>query len=67
MSVEHVANLKAATAYAIGVHAVILLPVIVLGLYFLWSIGLSLGEVVSVSPDEKPVPSTALTAKGGQE
>ena len=56
-----------ATAYAIGVHAVILLPVIVLGLYFLWSIGLSLGEVVRVSREEEPVSSTALSAKGGQE
>jgi uncharacterized protein (TIRG00374 family) len=58
---------SAATAYAIGVHAVILLPVIVLGLYFLWSIGLSLGEVVRVTPEEKAVPSPALGAKGGQE
>jgi uncharacterized protein (TIRG00374 family) len=58
---------SAATAYAIGVHAVILLPVILLGLYFLWSIGLSLGEVVRVSPQEKPVPSTALSPRGGQE
>jgi uncharacterized protein (TIRG00374 family) len=58
---------SAATAYAIGVHAVILLPVIVLGLYFLWSIGLSLGEVVKVPADERPVASTALSAKGGRE
>ena len=56
-----------ATAYAIGVHAVILLPVIALGLYFLWSIGLSLGEVVRVSREEEPVSSSALSAKGGQE
>jgi uncharacterized protein (TIRG00374 family) len=34
-----------ATAYAIGLHALVLLPVIVVGLYFLWTMDLSVGEV----------------------
>jgi len=34
-----------ATAYAIGVHALVLLPVIAVGLYFLGTMGLSLGEM----------------------
>ncbi len=58
---------SAATAYAIGVHAVILLPVVVLGFYFLWSIGLSLGDVVRISRDEEPVHSAALSGEGGRE
>ena len=36
---------SAATAYAIGLHALVLLPVIVLGLYFLGTMDLSLGEM----------------------
>ena len=36
---------SAATAYAIGLHALVLLPVIVLGLYYLGTMGLSLGEM----------------------
>ena len=36
---------SAATAYAIGLHALVLLPVVALGLYFLGSMGLSLGEM----------------------
>jgi uncharacterized protein (TIRG00374 family) len=34
-----------AKAYAIGLHALVLLPVIALGLYFLGTMGLSLGEM----------------------
>jgi uncharacterized protein (TIRG00374 family) len=34
-----------ATAYAIGLHALVLLPVIVVGLYFLWTMDLSVGEM----------------------
>lgn len=35
-----------ASAYAVALHALVLLPVIAVGLYFLWSINLSLGEVL---------------------
>jgi uncharacterized protein (TIRG00374 family) len=35
-----------ASAYAVAMHALVLLPVIAVGLYFLWSINLSLGEVL---------------------
>jgi uncharacterized protein (TIRG00374 family) len=34
-----------ATAYAIGLHALVLLPVIIVGLYFLWTMDLSVGEM----------------------
>jgi glycosyltransferase 2 family protein len=34
-----------ATAYAIGLHALVLLPVIAVGLYFLWTMDLSVGEM----------------------
>lgn len=34
-----------ATAYAIGVHALVLLPVIAIGLYYLGTMGFSLGEM----------------------
>ncbi len=34
-----------AEAYAIGLHALVLLPVIVVGLYFLGTMNLSLGEM----------------------
>ena len=40
-----------ATAYAIGLHALVLLPVILLGLYFLGTMGLSLGEMFRRSTD----------------
>ena len=35
-----------ASAYAVALHALLLIPVIAVGLYFLWSINLSLGEVL---------------------
>jgi uncharacterized protein (TIRG00374 family) len=35
----------AAEAYAIGLHALVLLPVIIVGLYFLGTMGMSLGEM----------------------
>ncbi|MCJ7492070.1 MAG: flippase-like domain-containing protein [Dehalococcoidia bacterium] len=35
-----------AFAYAVALHALLLIPVIAVGLYFLWSINLSLGEVL---------------------
>jgi uncharacterized protein (TIRG00374 family) len=48
-----------ATAYAIGLHALVLLPVIAFGLYFLGTMGLSFGEMLRRSttvsvPDPLP-------------
>ena len=34
-----------AAAYSVAMHAVILVPVTVLGLYYLWAMGLSLGDL----------------------
>lgn len=52
-----------ATAYAIGLHAIVLLPVIVLGLYFLGSMGLSLGDMFQRSTivSEAELPPGALS------
>ncbi|MEX1253099.1 MAG: lysylphosphatidylglycerol synthase transmembrane domain-containing protein [Dehalococcoidia bacterium] len=51
-----------ATAYAIGLHALLLLPVIALGLYFLGTMGLSLGEMFrrSTSNDVSTAPVRVL-------
>lgn len=35
-----------ASAYAVALHALLLIPVIALGLYFMWAINLSLGDVL---------------------
>ena len=43
-----------AAAYAIGLHALVLLPVTALGLYFLGTMGLSLGEMFRRSTANSP-------------
>jgi hypothetical protein len=51
-----------AAAYALGLHALVLLPVIALGLYFLGTMGFSLGEMFRRSSDPatvQTVPSAA--------
>jgi hypothetical protein len=50
-----------ATAYAIGLHALLLLPVIAIGLYFLGTMGLSLGEMFRHSTAQPP-PAEPLRA-----
>jgi len=57
---------SAATAYAIGLHALVLLPVIALGVYFLGTMGLSLGEMFRRSSEGAPRPPIA-TAVAGEE
>jgi uncharacterized protein (TIRG00374 family) len=51
-----------ATAYAIGLHALLLLPVIALGLYYLGTMGLSVGEMFrrSTSDDVSTAPVRVL-------
>ena len=51
---------SAAAAYAIGLHALVLLPVIAIGLYFLGTMGLSLGEIFRRSTTETESPPAAL-------
>jgi uncharacterized protein (TIRG00374 family) len=46
-----------AEAYAIGLHALVLLPVIIVGFYFLGSMGMSLGEMFRGATG--PAPTTA--------
>lgn len=56
-----------ATAYAIGLHALVLLPVIIVGLYFLGTMGLSLGEMFRRSTTSPPMePAPALPPKEAQ-
>lgn len=57
---------SAATAYAIGLHALVLLPVIALGLYFLGTMGLSLGEMFRRST-EAPSPEPVQAALPREE
>ncbi len=40
------------TAYAIGLHAILLFPVIVLGLYLMWSMKLTFGDIMKTSQDD---------------
>jgi uncharacterized protein (TIRG00374 family) len=58
-----------ATAYAIGVHALVLLPVIALGMYFLGTMGLSLGEMFrrSSERDAEPVDDERLVGLTASE
>jgi uncharacterized protein (TIRG00374 family) len=58
---------SAATAYAIGLHALVLLPVIVLGLYFLGTMGLSLGEMFRRSTSGSPPPAPLAATLRGEE
>lgn len=48
------ASTGAVEAAAIGLHALVLLPVVVIGLYFLGTMGLSLGEMFSRSTEAGP-------------
>ena len=55
---------SAATAYAIGLHALVLLPVIAVGLYLLGTMGLSLGDMFRRSTTASPeIVPTALPPK----
>jgi uncharacterized protein (TIRG00374 family) len=56
-----------AAAYAIGLHALVLLPVIALGLYFLSTMGLSVGDMFRRSTLEDESDATARTALAQEE
>ncbi len=53
-----------AEAYAIGLHALVLLPVIVMGLYFLGTMNLSLGEMFRRSTAKAPADAGATAPPG---
>jgi uncharacterized protein (TIRG00374 family) len=57
---------SAATAYAIGLHTLVLLPVIAVGLYVMGTMGLSLGEMFrrSTSSTSPPTAPVAATLRG---
>jgi len=54
---------SAATAYAIGLHALVLLPVIAVGLYFLGTMGLSLGDMFRRSTGAASTEAPAALAR----
>jgi hypothetical protein len=45
---------SAASAFAIGLHTLVLLPVVIIGVYFLGTMGLSLGEMFTRSTEAGP-------------
>ena len=46
-----------AAAYAIGLHALLLFPIVVIGLYLMWSMKLTFGDMLKSSTDDaKPEP-----------
>jgi uncharacterized protein (TIRG00374 family) len=51
-----------ATAYAVALHALLLLPVIALGLFFLWYINLSLGDML-----RRPAAASEMASTGPVE
>jgi uncharacterized membrane protein YbhN (UPF0104 family) len=57
-----------ASAYAVALHALLLIPVIALGLYFLWAINLSLGDVLRgrVAATEPAGPNISGKESGGR-
>ena len=55
-----------ATAYAVALHALLLFPVIALGLYFLWAINLSFAEILHRPPAAAVRGSKVVGAVEGQ-
>jgi uncharacterized protein (TIRG00374 family) len=53
-------------AYAIGLHAVLLFPIVIIGLYLMWSMQFSLGDMLKSSRAEED-PSGTLTPPGGDD
>ncbi len=45
-----------AQAYALGLHALLLIPIVAIGLVFMWSLKLSFGDILRTSRAERPVP-----------
>jgi hypothetical protein len=52
-----------ASAYAIGLHAVLLFPIIALGLYLLWAMGLTFGDILKPTEPDDTAPSGRLRAE----
>ncbi|HXK34092.1 MAG TPA: lysylphosphatidylglycerol synthase transmembrane domain-containing protein [Dehalococcoidia bacterium] len=56
---------QVAAAYAIGLHAVLLFPVIALGLYLMWSMKLTFGDMLKSSQETGDGEMAAGEAPGG--
>jgi uncharacterized membrane protein YbhN (UPF0104 family) len=54
-----------ASAYAVALHALVLIPVIVVGIYFLWAINLSLGEALRARAAVQPALGAASETSAG--
>jgi uncharacterized protein (TIRG00374 family) len=48
------ANAEIASAYAIGLHALLLIPIVVIGLLLMWSMDLTLGDMLKSSRRDAP-------------
>jgi uncharacterized protein (TIRG00374 family) len=51
-----------ASAYAIGLHALLLFPIIALGLYLMWSMSLTFGDILKSSEPEEMSPGAGTRA-----
>ena len=50
---------EVASAYAIGLHAILLLPIVAMGLYLLWAADLRLGDMLKMSEHDDTPPAGA--------
>jgi hypothetical protein len=57
---------KLADAYAIGLHATLLIPVVIIGLILMWSMDLTLGDMLKSRRDDGAPPSDAADDAGGR-
>jgi len=58
-----------ASAYAIGLHALLLFPIIILGLYLMWSMKLTFGDMLKQSSydDVEPAPAGVASSSAANE
>ncbi|MBI5290215.1 MAG: flippase-like domain-containing protein [Chloroflexi bacterium] len=59
------ASSKLASAYAIGLHAVLLFPIIAIGLYLMWTMKLTFGDMLKSSDRGDEVPPSSAEAQAG--
>ena len=50
------------SAYAIGLHAVLIFPIVIIGLYLMWSMQFSLGDMLKNNRGDGEAPDAASTS-----
>ncbi len=63
VSADPAAFEETAKAYAIGLHAVLLFPIIIIGLYLMWSMKLTFGDMLKSSSDGGDTPPVVTDAE----